>query len=711
MRKTAFRGAMKASVSAAALWLAAGLLLCAGVGLPASAQPAAESTATPPSSALPQQAAAPAAPNQAGQNDSNAAMPATKPATPEAPEPAGPSRQLPAAPSGSPSNAPPRSATAIAPSRPKVSARQRARAEKLYLNGVRAVQRGDAAAAEQAFSQAAQADPSNSEYEIDRKVARSQAAMALIHRADASRIKGDPRAASAQLQRALAIDPGDPEVAQHAAELPISPTGLPLNGATLTLAPEIRLSPNAGKRSFHFRGTEQEVMRRVLTAYGLTPSFDSSVGAQQISFDADNVDFAQASKMVQMATGSFLVPLDPKRVLVAKDTRLNRNRYERLSEETVRLPGLNQSEMTDMGNIARNVFDIQHANVQPTARTISLRAPGGVLTALNRTFANLLQGNGEVLLEVKIFQLAQTNSRNLGVQLPQTVTLFNVPSELNSIIQQNPSLVQQIISSGLANAGDYAAIAAILIASGQVSNSILGQPFALFGGGLTESGVSLPAVTANIALNSSDTRALDQIQLRLADSQQGTIRSGSRYPIETSSYSSLAGSSPNIPGLTSAGLSSALAGLGVNLNSLTSAETIPQVQYQDLGMTLTATPKIEGSGNIALNLSLKITALQGTSLNGLPVLTNQSYTANVIVGHGASALLLSEMTRQESKAVSGAPGLSSLPGFQSSTNNQRQLNTSKLVILITPHLLRRGHDETAGPYISLPLGGANPTGR
>jgi len=53
------------------------------------------------------------------------------------------------------------------------------------------------------------------------------------------------------------------------------------------------------------------------------------------------------------------------------------------------------------------------------------------------------------------------------------------------VISQNSSLVQQIISSGLASAGDYAAIAAILIASGEVTGSILTQPFATFGNGLT----------------------------------------------------------------------------------------------------------------------------------------------------------------------------------------------------------------------------------
>ena len=87
------------------------------------------------------------------------------------------------------------------------------------------------------------------------------------------------------------------------------------------------------------------------------------------------------------------------------------------------------------------------------------------------------------------------------------------------------------------------------------------------------------------------------------------------------------------------------------------------------------------------------------------MLTNTSYSADVAVRSGASAMLMSNMTRQQSDAVSGVPGLSELPGFQSTTNNQTQFDISNLVILITPHLLRRRHSERVGPYIPLPRHG------
>lgn len=568
--------------------------------------------------------------------------------------------------------------------------------------------KGDVHAAEKAFARAAQLDPTNPDYSLDREIAREHGVTDLVQSAERARIHGQPDVARARLAQAMALDPKNSVVSQHVDDLDNS-TGesqaASPDDPTATIAPPIVLAAKPGKQSFHLKGTEQDIVKQVLSAYGLTPIFDRSVGKEFIHFDVDGVSFAQASNSLGLATGTFLVPLDPKSVLVAKDTKANRAEYERLAVETLHLPGLSNEEMNDLGNVIRNIIGIQKVSLQTQSAAITVRAPMPAIVALNRTLNDLLEGKGEVLLEVRLFSIDKSKTLNIGVQPPQSFTLFNVPSEVNTLIQQNQSLVQQIISSGLANAGDTLAIAALLIASGQATSSILSQPFALFGGGLTESGVSFPSITANLALNSSDSRELDEVQLRLQDHEQGTFRAGTRYPIETSNYSSIAAPSVNIPGLTSTGLSSSLAGLGVNLNSLSSQQPIPQVQYQDLGLTLTLTPTIEHTDDVALKVEFKLTALQGSSLNGLPVLTNTSYSADVVVTKGASTLLMSDMTRQQSNAVSGFPGLSELPGFQSTTNTQTDLDISNLVIVITPHLIRRRPYERVGPYIPLPRAG------
>ena len=75
------------------------------------------------------------------------------------------------------------------------------------------------------------------------------------------------------------------------------------------------------------------------------------------------------------ATDSFLVPLDPVRVLVAKNNKENHQKYDRLAIETIRLPGLQAAEFTDMSNLAKNVLGVQQAAIEPNQGTLTVRAP------------------------------------------------------------------------------------------------------------------------------------------------------------------------------------------------------------------------------------------------------------------------------------------------------------------------------------------------
>ena len=99
------------------------------------------------------------------------------------------------------------------------------------------------------------------------------------------------------------------------------------------------------------------------------------------------------------------------------------------------------------------------------------------------------------------------------------------------------------------------------------------------------------------------------------------------------------------------------------MNSLSSAATIPQVQYQDLGLTLKVTPSIERTADVALKFDFKITALQGSTLNGLPVLTNESYTADIVVKTGASAMLVSDLSRHAIEGGQRSTGVERSAGF------------------------------------------------
>lgn len=562
-------------------------------------------------------------------------------------------------------------------------------AAKLFLDASKLYQEQQFERAMQEYERAAALDPTNQDYELAAKVARSHLVTALLQSAAKDRLRGDPSAALAALQKANQLDPGNPQIAVHLEDL--STDAEPRSGSLyektvsqLGAAPV--LEPGGNKKSFHLKTDRRQMIQNVFRAFNVEATIDQSVPAMPARLDIEDASFQQAMEALSMVTDTFWVPLDAHRALVARDTQLNRNQFVRQGLETFYLSGLTPAELTELTNVTKSVFNAPHAVVAPSAGTLTVRAPAETLDALNATFKNLLDGRNQVLLDVRLIQLAHNNERNTGAQLPQTITAFNVYAEEQSILNANQSLVQEIISSGLAAPGDTLAILGILLASGQVSNSIFSNGIALFGGGLTLSGISPSPATLNLNLNSSDTRELDQVQLRLGDGDDGTLRSGTKYPIMTSNYSSLSNTNINIPGLTSPGSSSGLSSLLSQLQG--TIPTIPQVEYQDLGLTLKANPRVMRNGDVALNLDLKITALAGSSINGVPVLNNRAYSGIVTVKAGAGVVIASEVSKQESQALSGTPGLSEIPGLNNVTDKDVQNDYATLLIMLTPHVIR-----------------------
>ena len=228
-----------------------------------------------------------------------------------------------------------------------------------------------------------------------------------------------------------------------------------------------------------------------------------------------------------------------------------------------------------------------------------------------------------------------------------------------------------------------------LIATGAVSSTQFTNLLGTLG---TYAGAPLLGVylgsgaTFNLSLNSSEARLLDTVQLRAGDGQDAEFRAGTRYPIETGIYSS---------GLSGTN-TSALAGLtinGVSVSSLLSqyagstSATVPQIQYEDLGLTLKATPQVLRTGNVAVKLDFKIETLGSGSINSLPILNNRQLTSTISIPNGKTALLASQVSRSELGALSGLPGLNDLPGF-AGTDVSKDRSHTELIITLTPHVVR-----------------------
>ncbi|MHB1793743.1 MAG: hypothetical protein ACYCPO_02140 [Acidobacteriaceae bacterium] len=585
---------------------------------------------------------------------------------------------------------------------PVPSPQQVAKAREYFRKGTRALRSRNSSQALTLFAKAHLLDPGNGPYLAAYELARQQWVGGLLLTASQDQQAGKTASAKQQLEQALSLDPDNPYVREHIQSLDYEQEPAVIESAPMPKFSTglVELAPASIRSTFHLRGNAQDILHQVLSSYGISAILDDSVPTKQIQLDLDHATFAEASTAISLATGTFWVALDPTHVLVAKDTKENRKKFDRLLLETIFLPGQDKTEMINTVNIVKNVFGVRQVSSHAEQGTMSIRAPENTLRAINATLGPLYLDKPEVMLDVRVYQVNDSRQEDLGVAFPQQLSVFNVASQLTSIISSNQSTITQLIASGLVNPGDLAGIAALLVGLGLVNGTVLNQPFALFGNGLTLSGLSFGSTTANASLNISDTREIDHIQLRAGDLQKQTIKIGSRYPIVTQSYSA---GTQTPTGNTS--LASLLAGpsatAAASMNPLALA---PTVQYVDLGLTVKALPRILQSNDVQMQMEVTMASLAGASVNGSPIINNRDFITTIQIPDGGTALVTSAVSSTESTSLSGIPGLSELPGFGWTASPTTQLTVGRLLIVITPHIVSATHTRTASRMLFLPQG-------
>lgn len=630
------------------------------------------------------------------------------------------------APNAAGTEAPLPAPVAPAHAEPQVSARQLREAEDAYIKGARALERKDLQEAETQFERAARANPRHRDYAIALAVTREHRLTDLVQRAAAARRLGHTDEADRLLVQAREIDPQNAVVLQHfnpdgaLAQGPAA-AGEDLTGAAARaadaamLAGPVQLIPTAGRQSFHLRGGPQEILLQVCRAFGIQTRLPEPLSSgPSLRFDLENVEWREAFRTAALLTHTFGVPLQPRELLLAKDSPENRAQYLPLMEETLYMPGTSASDMTEYANLARNVFNLRVVNAVANAGSLVLRGDEDTLAHVNATFADLVDGGSDVLLDLTLYEVDKTHINNLGAQLPSSIGVFPIAATAQNLINANQSIIQQAIANNLITLTGNAYTDALtelefLLATGTVTSTQFSNLFGVFGhyGGLPLAGTYLGSTTQlNAALTASDVRVLDMVQLRVGDKQDGQFRAGTRYPIETGIYSSSLSSS----------LTSAAAGLSINGTSVSSllsqylgssaSVSVPQIQYEDLGLTLKATPQVLRTGEVNVKLELKIEALGSGSINTLPILNNRQLSSTITIPRGQSAMLASEVTNSEFRAITGLPFLSEIPGFQT-TNKDTEKDSTELMITVTPHIVRNKNFQVTSRRLLLANGSAN----
>lgn len=527
------------------------------------------------------------------------------------------------------------------------------------------------------FEAAAQLVPQNVEYLTARELTRQHLAGIHLESGNRELLAGRQVEAMAEFRTALNLDPQN-EFAQQRIADALGPVPVHTAAAPQLVASEDSVTPKPidGRHDFHYRGDSRGLISAIATSYGLTVMFDDTFPSRRVNFEMENVDFTTAMQSASAVTKSFSFALQDTVLYACADTPDNHRLFDRMGLRTFYIPGGNPAqELNELVNSLRTLFEFKFVSLNASASTITLRGPRAALEAATQFLDQLNSPRPEVMLDVKVFQVSHSYMRNIGLHVPNTFNLFNIPAAaLIALGGQNiQDLINQLVASGGINQAGNQTISALLAQLQGQQNSIFSQPLATFGGGLTLEGLSLDSLAAALTMSESSIQSLEHVQLRASQEKDATFKLGSRYPILNASFA---------PIYNNAAISQAIGN-----QSFTAA--FPSVSYEDIGLTIKAKPLVHNNSDVALELEVQFRTLGTTNSNGIPDILNREFKGGILVKEGEPAVVAGMVTATDQRSMSGLPLLSGLTGLGLLTSQKsKQDEEDELLILITPHVVR-----------------------
>ena len=185
----------------------------------------------------------------------------------------------------------------------------------------------------------------------------------------------------------------------------------------------------------------------------------------------------------------------------------------------------------------------------------------------------------------------------------------------------------------------------------------------------TDFQVTIPSANLSAVMANSDTKLIQNPQIRSLDGQKASLKIGERLPIATGSFQ---------PGIG-----------GVGINPLVNT----QFQYIDVGVVIEVTPRVHSDREVSLKISMEISSQINTvNIGGItqPVIGQKKVDLGEIrLRDGESSLIGGIMDDSQTKSLSGIPGLAQIPILkylfgQTSTDH----SSDETVFAITPHVIR-----------------------
>ncbi len=398
---------------------------------------------------------------------------------------------------------------------------------------------------------------------------------------------------------------------------------------------------------------------------GINVLFDPDYTSRRVRIELNGVTLEDALEVVSFETKTFWRPVTPNTIFVAQDNPAKRKELEQNVIKTFYLSNLSQpTELQDVVNAMRTILEVSRIQQLPSQGAIVVRGTPDQMALAQKLVDDLDKAKPEVLVEVAVMQVSRDKMHNLGISPPTSAT-----------VQLQPNITQAAPPAGGTQTGTQTPASSNGINLNRLANL-----------DATDFQVTIPAATATALLSDSNTKLIQNPQIRALDGQKATLKIGDRVPVATGSFQ---------PGIG-----------GVGVNPLVNT----QFQYLDVGVNIDITPRVHAGREVTLKMSLDISAVTSrVNIGGIdqPVIGQRKIEHEIRLKDGEVNLLGGILEDQQTKSLSGIPGLASIPLLKylfSQTNTEHREN--EIVFVLIPHIIR-GPEASRSNLDMLDVGTAN----
>jgi general secretion pathway protein D len=534
-------------------------------------------------------------------------------------------------------------------------------AKSFYNKGKDAEARQDYEAAYEDYRQAYEQKPRDLAYRAAYERTRFLAGASHVHRGQLLRDAGKLQEAMVEFQKAAQIDSASFIAQQEirrtqklidAANAPPNtpappPTGLqkrvqeaqgPVDLAAISNIPiTLKLTEDT-----------KLIYETVGKLAGINVLFDPDYTSRRVKIELNGVTLQDALEIIALESKTFWRPVTPNTIFVASDNPAKRKEIEQSVIKTFYMANLSQpTELQDVVNALRQILEISRIQPLPSQGALVVRGTPDQIALAEKLVGDLDKARPEVIVEVAIMQVSRDKTRNLGINPPTSMTVALQNNINNTSSTTTTTSTTSTTTSGTAN---------------QVNLNRLGNLNA------TDFTVTIPPATATALFSDSNTKLIQNPQIRAVDGQKASLKIGDRVPVATGSFQ---------PGIG-----------GVGINPLVNT----QFQYLDVGVNIDITPKVHAGREVTLKISMDISSVTGQSnIGGIsqPVIGQRKIEHEIRLKEGEVNLLGGILEDQDIRSLSGIPGLAQIPILKylfAQSNVEHKEN--EIVFAMIPHIVR-----------------------